>query len=230
MSLHGSTIEIQNAIVQLYLKLEQRFSENGLIRELWKAMAHDVSQQIVSLKAFPASFWTHLTQDSGVSLEEEIRKARLQGDEKTEDLSLGKCFELAIRIEEPTILRIYAPIIHSLRKNWTNTALDFYIMVKSHIARIARVTESYSGDPIAIQHSHLLLQSFEKEVQEHRDAAKVVEDRKQSSKYANAKKPAKKVKKAEKHSGPLAKHGSIRRSRTKPLVKKIDIPRRRARR
>ena len=67
MNLHGSIKDLQNNIVQLYLKLEHRFSENVLIRELWSAMGHDVSQQIQSLNALPQSFWNQLIEGKGRS-------------------------------------------------------------------------------------------------------------------------------------------------------------------
>ncbi len=68
MNLHGSIKDLQNKTVQLYLKLEHRFSENGLIRELWSAMANDVSQQIRSLNALPPSFWNQLKKDQYLPL------------------------------------------------------------------------------------------------------------------------------------------------------------------
>jgi hypothetical protein len=228
MNLHGSTTELQNTLAQLYLKLEQRFNENRLIRELWSGMAHDILQQVASLKAFPSSFWSQLKKDQDGSMDSNIQSAKLQIVEKTEDLPLRKCFELALYLEEPMILKVYVPIIRSLRKNWTNTALDFYIMGKAHLARIARVTESFSGDPLTIQRSNLLLQSFEKEVQE--PEVVMVEPPKRAAKPAPVKKSAEKPKKAPKITGPLAKHSKIRLNRAKPLLKKVELPRRRARR
>jgi hypothetical protein len=56
MNLHSSITELQNVEVQLYLKLERRFKENELIRELWSAMANDISQQKISLKALLPHF------------------------------------------------------------------------------------------------------------------------------------------------------------------------------
>jgi hypothetical protein len=234
MNLHGSTTELQNTLVQLYLKLEQRFNENSLIRELWSGMAHDILQQIASLKSFPSSFWVQLNKDQDGQLVAGIQNSKLQVIDKPEDLPLRQCFDLALRLEEPTILKIYVPIIRSLRKNWTHTALDFYIMVKAHLARITRVTESFSGDPITIQRSNLLQQSFEKEVQAPPEIVKPVEKENKKRAIQPAHKSAVKPKKAStkpaKISGPLVKHAKIHHSRTKPLVKKIEIQRRRAQR
>jgi hypothetical protein len=229
MNLHGSTTELQNTLAQLYLKLEQRFNENRLIRELWSGMAHDILQQIAGLKTFPLSFWSQLKKDQDGLLSANIQSAKLQAIEKPEDLTLGKCFELALYLEEPTILKIYVPIIRSLRKNWTNTALDFYILVKSHLARIARATDSFSGDPITRQRSNLLLQSFEKKVQETHDVVETAKPSKRVVKPAQVKKTAEKPKKAPKITGPLAKHSKIHHNRAKPFLKKVELPRRQAR-
>jgi hypothetical protein len=237
MNLNGSTTELQNTLVQLYLKFEQRFSENALIRELWNSMARDILQQIASLKSFPSSFWAQLAKDQDGRLEMDIHQIKLQITEKPEDLSLKQCFETALRLEEPTILKIYVPIIRSLRKNWTNTALDFYIMVKAHLVRITRVTESFSGDPITIQRSNLLQQSFEKEVQAPQEVIKPAEKKKQAvqpapkassaslkdSKNQPSKKPSKMA-------GVLTNRSKTHHSQTKPLVKKVELQRRRANR
>jgi hypothetical protein len=229
MNLRGSATELQNTLAQLYLKLEQRFNENRLVRELWSGMAHDILQQIASLKMFPPSFWSQLKKDQDELLRGSIQSVKLQIIEKLEDFPLEKCFELALYLEEPTILKIYVPVIRSLRKDWTNTALDFYIMVKAHLARIARATDSFSGDPITRQRSNLLLQSFEKEVQEAHDVVEPIKPAKRAVKPAQVKKPAEKPKKAPEITGPLAKHSKIHHNRTKPFLKKVELPRRQAR-
>ncbi len=231
MNLFGPITELQNTVVKLYLKLEHRFKENGLIRDLWSAMAHDISQQINSLKALPPSFWNQLKKDQDGLLETIIKKAQQQVDEKTEDLALRNCFELALSLEEPTILKIYVPIIRSLRKNSTNPALDFYIMVKAHLARITRETESFSGDPIIIQRSNSLLQSFEKEIQEPQIAIGLPDKKTMVSQHEREKEPEeKKPKKISKPAHPLAKRASMHHGRAKPLVKKVELQRRRAHR
>jgi hypothetical protein len=230
MNLHGSITEFQNTVVRLYLKLEHRFKENGLIRELWSAMAHDVSQQINSLKALPPSFWNQLKKHRNGAFEAVIQGARQQVTVETEDLSLKGCFELALGLEEPTILKIYVPIIRYLRDNWTNPALDFYIMVKAHLARILRMTESFSGDPVVVQRSNLLLQSFEKEVQEPQAALRYAGKNSRASRPAEQKRQVRKLKEASRHARPLARRAEMRHSRTKPLVKKVDLQRRRAHR
>jgi hypothetical protein len=239
MNLNGSTTELQNTLAQLYLKFEQRFSENELIRELWGSMAHDILQQIASLKSFPSSFWTQLSKDRDERMDMDFRSARLQIAETSSDLPLKQCFETALRLEDPTILKIYVPIIRSLRKNWTNTALDFYIMVKAHLARITRVIESFSGDPASIQRSYLLQQSFEKEVQAPQKIVKPAEKENNKRAAQIVRKPEGKSKKdskkqlpkksSSKIAGVLAKHAKTHHSRTKLLVKNLGIRRKSSR-
>ena len=231
MNLHGSIKELQNTIVQLYLKSEHRFSENLLIRELWSTMAHDVSLQISSMNALPNSFWSQLKQDGDGLSAAFADNIRHQHFENEEDASLRNCFERALQFEEPTILKIYVPLIRKLRENLTAPALDFYIMVKAHLARIVRVTESYSGDPVIIQRANLLLQNFEKEVQEPAHIV-VMEPAKKKGHAAHPienKKPAKIIPKPVKRTGALQKR-TILHTRPKRLVKKVSLPRRRARR
>jgi hypothetical protein len=231
MSLHSCIAEIQGATVKLYLKLEQRFNENKLISELWSAMAHDVSQQIISLDELPQSFWNRLkTEPAGLS-ESIIRSNKSQNIEKAEDISLTRCFETAIAHEEATILKVYVPIIRSLRKNWTEQALGFYIMVKAHLARIQRVTEAFSGDPLVIQRADSVLQNFEKEIQEPQPG--ILHQKKKLHPVSPAKEKQiskKPLQKAPKHSPLLAKRSKIHSGRTKPLADKVDLRRRRARR
>ena len=166
MNLHGSIADLQKAAIQLYLKLQKRFKDNALIRELWESMAGDVSQQGDSLKALPPSFWNQLQKEQGELLQATIAYVRLQVTDNIKDIPLKGCIESALQFEEPTILKICIPIIRSLREDPENPALDFYIMVKAHLARISRMTASFSGDPVIIQRSSLLLQTFEREIQE----------------------------------------------------------------
>jgi hypothetical protein len=166
MSLYGSIKEVQSTTEKFYLKLEQRFRGNKLISQLWGQMAQDVSRQIVNLHDLPKSFWTHLKKDQRTLPKTIKTEVTPQNIENTSELSLSECIESAIRSEEAIILKIYVPIIRNLRKDWTGQALDFYIMVKAHTVRIKRVAEAFSGDPVVLQHSSLLFQSFEKEIQE----------------------------------------------------------------
>ncbi len=231
MNLHGSIKELQNNIVQLYLSLEQRFSENQLVRDLWAAMAHDVSQQIHSLDALPQSFWNQLKKEPDALLMAAAQSARHQIVDAEGDLSLRLCLEQALQLEEPAILKIYVPLIRKLRENLTAPALDFYIVVKAHLARITRVTQSFAGDPVIIQRSNALLQTFEKEVQEQHAEARVPHKAKaHATPVQHHEEPAKKTKKTAAKSHPLAKRNKALHTRTKPVVKKVAIQRRRARR
>lgn len=231
MNLHGSIKDLQNKIVQLYLQLEHRFSESELIRELWSAMANDVSQQIRSLNALPPSFWNQLKKDQNLPLIAAAEGASHQSIEKEEDQSLMGCFNRALRLEEPAILKVYAPLIRMLRENSTAPALDFYITVKSHLARITRVTQSYSGDPAIIQRANSLLQVFEKEIQEpHIEIPRPEKKKALAEHSAKRKELAQKQRKTSVKARPLAKPAKILHRHPKPLVKKASIARRRARR
>jgi hypothetical protein len=231
MNLQGSVTELQDIVVQLYLELEHRFSENQLIRDLWSAMAHDVAQQKRSMSVFPPSFWNQLKSEKDGFLEALSPNFKRQAVEKKGDQSLRSCLERALIVEEPAILKIYVPIIRKLRGSWTDKALDFYIMVKAHLARIARVTQSFSGDPIIIQRSNLLLERFEKEVQEPQIAAKPKLHKTASAQPVREKQRVKPQKKAIAKKAPvLAKHAKSHHKMTKPLVDKISLRRRRAQR
>jgi hypothetical protein len=228
MNLHGSITELQNAVVQLYQDLKARFIENKMISELWSAMAHDIAQQTSSLNALPSSFWNRLKNEREELAETISANSRSRSAEKMLDRSLRSCFEHSLHIEEPLILKAYIPIIRSLRKNQANQSLDFYIMVKAHLARISRVTQAFSGDPILIQRSNILLQNFEKEVQEHQ--VPVVVEKKKTH-ILNAPSRTKSSRPNAKHvSHPLSKHPLSRTGRTKPMVDKVELRHRRAHR
>ncbi len=227
MNLHGSITELQNRVVGLYLKLQQRFKENNVISELWSAMASDLSQQVNSLDGLPGNLWHELKRDdqfSGV-----IGDIRSRIPEDTEHCSLLGCFEYVLSIEEPVILKIYGPILRNLREHWSTEALDFYILVKAHLARITRVMQAYSGDPLILQRSSSLLQQFEKEVQA--PPATVLDEMAVRKRPAREKKSNLKSKRSSAPTHPLAaKHAKTRNERGKSLVEKIDLRRRRARR
>jgi hypothetical protein len=228
MNLHGSITELQNRIVGLYVKLEQRFTENRVISELWRAMASDVSQQVQSLNGLSAHFWSELKKDHRFS--EVVNAIGVHASENMEDFSLQGCFQNALSLEEPVILKIYGPILRKLRENWSDQALDFYIVVKAHLARIARVMQAYSGDPLTLQRSNLLLQQFEKDVQAPQAGLSEETDRK---KPAREMKCEPKPKKDSERDHPLnkhaAKHAKTHRERS-PMVEKMNLRRRRARR
>ena len=229
MNLHGSITELQNRVFGLYLKLQQRFKENNVISELWSAMASDVSQQVKSFDGLSEHFWHDLKKDHDFS--EAVNEVRSRIPEKTEDRPLQGCFENALAIEEPLILKIYGPILRNLREHWSGQAPDFYIVVKAHLTRITRIMQAYSGDPLILQRSNLLLQQFEKEVQAPQIAVAEKTDRERP---AREKKPETKSKRSPAQTHPLTqnvvKHAQTRPERSKPLVEKMDLRRRRAQR
>jgi len=229
MNLHGSITELQNRLVGLYLKLEQRFKENKVIGELWRAMASDVSQQAKSLDGLSAHFWNEFKRDPDFSAV--VHGIAIRTPENVEESSLQSGFENALSLEEPVILKIYGPILRHLRENWNQQASDFYIVVKAHLARIIRVMQAYLGDLLILQRSNLLLQQFEKDVQAPQVAPAEKSDRKKP--VREKKRETKSRKKSERHH-PLtkhaAKHAKTHHERSKPLVDKINLRRRRARR
>jgi hypothetical protein len=231
MNLHGSITEHQNRISQLYLKLEQRFRENSLIHELWGSMAKDISLQVSSLNSLPKSLWSQLKENQDGLVESIHAVKKIIIADNKEDIPLRACFERTLQVEEPTILNIYVPIIRRLRENWTGQALDFYIMVKAHLARITRITEAFSGDPLIIQRSNWLLRNFEKEVQEPQISIVLTNKKKLVKAPRPAPKEARKrPRKPLKSARPLIKHSKIRPSRAKPLLNKVNLRRRRAHR
>ncbi len=195
-------------------------------------MAHDISEQISSLNALPRSFWNQLKDSQDGLLEAIDTVTKSQIVDIKEVLSLKGCFQKTLQIEEPTILNIYVPLIRKLREIGTDQALDFYIMVKAHIARIARIIKEFSGDPLIVNQSNSLLARFEKEVQEpavlivpptgKRQVA--VRERMQKSKQLG-----KRRKGSPRSSLALIRSVKIRSGRTKPVIEKVALRRKRAR-
>jgi hypothetical protein len=111
-------------------------------------------------------------------------------------------------------------------------ALDFYVMVKAHITRVAQSVQLFSGDPALGQRCALLLQNFEKEVQE-----PVAIPERRPKRRANKSVPATRHarKTAVRKMRPVVKKEPVRSrvkiaKRAKPLVQKIKLAPRRARR
>jgi hypothetical protein len=210
--------------------LQQRFEGNNLVSGTWAAMGHDLLAQVESLKKLPSSFWHSLKkQEKGLTRAAELILSQDMGKQVG---TLQSCLARTLDLEEPIILRVCAPIIHRLRSNWTDFALDFYVMVKAHIARLARLIQTYSGDPGLSQRCAVLLLNLEKEIQELVEVeaipAKLVLRRVTSARHSRKaaggrlaqipaqKRPSLSLRKIPEHA--------------KPLVKKIEIARRRARR
>jgi hypothetical protein len=230
MNLQGSIVEHQNSIAQIYRKLEDRFLENSIIRALWNNMALDISKQINSLNALQPSFWNQYKKDLDNQFGPTANGSNKQSHEINEIMSLKDCFNLTLQIEETIILTVYAPIIRNLRGNWTNTALDFYIIVKAHVSRIVGVIESFSGDSVLIQKARLLLFKFEKEVQEHSTNTKLAAKKAPISHAVQDNKPKEKPQKPSAPSSSITKHAPNAHNRVKPIVKKVETARKRAQR
>jgi len=239
LRLRSPLSKLEKAIARFYLQLQQRFEGNSLVSESWADMGGDLQAHAESLKKLPSWFWQSLKKQ-----EKELVRATgtiLPADALKPASSLQACIVQMLDIEEPMILKVYAPLIRRLRSEWTERALDFYVMVKAHIARIARVVQAYSGDPAMSQRCAILFQEFEKGVQE--PAVIEIKQKKPIRKGAAAIKQVRKpaaVRRLRKQApAPPSKITVARRrvraleklaKRAKPLVKKIEITGRRARR
>ena len=164
----GAIVEHQNSLLRFYRKLEERFEENGIIQSFWQDMAEDVALQIQSLKSLPSSLWNQLKTDADNSFESTIKTVKevYAPPADIADISLRDCFEISMQLAEPVVLKIYARVIRMLRKNPAVTALNFYILLKTHVTRLVRTTESFTGDPLLVRRAQLLLAGLEKEVKE----------------------------------------------------------------
>ncbi len=222
MSLAGALAKLQKKGVDLYIHISQFFSENSLIRASWVEMAGDLDRQAEGLKRLPGSFWNRLKADPGTSAALELC-ANPDFGHKCDNRRLSYCFSHTLDFEEPLILRAYVPLIRVLRTEWTDQALEFYIMVKAHLARLTRLIEPFADDPVLIQRANDLLRRFEHEVQEPA-VPQAALSKHVAQKIAAARSKKKAVGER------TAAHGRSRHQRAKAIVKKLEIPRRRARR
>ena len=168
MNLQGAIVEQQNSLLRFYRKLEERFEENSVIKSLWREMADDISSQIQSIKSLPPSTWNQFKNAPNNSFESAVKEAKETAVQTADvgTLSMRDCFEASLQLAEPVVLKIYARLIRTLRKNSTSQVLNFYILVKTYVARLLRTTQSFAGDPLLIRRAQLLLAGLEKEVQE----------------------------------------------------------------
>jgi hypothetical protein len=225
-TLRGYLSQLQKAVAKFYAQLHERFEGNVLVSGMLAAMGAELQSQVDNLKKIPPSFWQSLKDQ-----EKELEKAANLVIPTVSEGSLRFCLGQVLDIEEPIILKVYAPLIRRLRSDWTELALDFYILVKAHIAHLAHSIQLFSGDPALSLRCALLLQSFEREVQEHEEIRKtpsgpparkvaahkhIPGSERRHAKPPAPKKPARPVEK-------LAK-------RTKPLVREVKLSGRRAQR
>ena len=231
LTLRGSFSKLQRAVAKYYIQLQQRFGANSLISETWAAMGNDLLIEAESLKKLPPSFWQSLKKQ-----EKELTRAAeliLPPDAARSTETLHSYLVQTLDLEERIILEAYPPLIRRLRASWTDLALDFYVMVKAHVARVERLVRGYSGDPALSQRCALLVQNLERAFQEPVEAV-VVRAR------ATLKRPS-----SARHSGkaaasrraqvPISKQpprsiDKLPKHAASPLVKKLKIPQRRARR
>jgi len=225
MSLKSSLARLQRRGARFYLELAEQFGGNSLIRESWQSMARDMEQQAESLQTIPTRFWLQL-KDAEKTLEEAVQESQNPRSlDSSDGTSLHGCFDRTLRFEEPLTLRLYAPLIRRLRTESRGHALDFYIMVKAHIARLIRLVQPFSGDPLFTQNALRLLEAFEHEVQA--PEAPAPPSPKKSVHRAAARKQTRKsdLQTNAKASRAVGRAKKLAR-RAKPLVGKIEIRRR----
>ena len=224
-----SLSKLQRAAAKYYLQLQQRFALNGLVSEMWGSMGQDLLAQVEGIRKLPSAFWLSLQKrEVELSRAAESICTRFSAEN---DGTLSACLSRTFDLEEPIILGIYAPLIRRLRTDWTEVALDFYVLVRARIVKLARLIQTYAGDPALCQRCAVLLVNLDKEVQEPSEVA-VSKKGKASRKSAGpVKRPVKaatgrrklavSVKSSARQRNRIAKHA-------KPRVSKIAITRRRA--
>jgi hypothetical protein len=166
MNLRGSIVSLQRSGAHFYSKLSQIFAANPVIGEAWLSMSRDLEQQGADLRALPLLFWKSLTKEESRALAEALKSCRIPGSRSPEQgRSLIAYFQAMLDFEEPLILHTYIPLIRRLREGWYDRALNFYIVVKAHVARLQRIIQPFSGDPVLMQRLAGLLSRFEHDVQ-----------------------------------------------------------------
>ncbi len=234
MSLKAALARVQHTGGHFYLKVAETFSENPLMREAWITLSQDMELQAKSLEGMPSGFWKVLKPEEQAHLGVVKECSLGQLTETKEDRSLHNGLVRSLNLEEPLILRAYVPLIRLLRTEWSDRALDFYIIVRSHVTRISRMVQLFSIDPALLQRVQNLQQQFDYEVQT-QPAQELALKRELSRKknFSPARTHAvRKPKKARssKLQLPLSERVQRIAKRAKPLVGKIEMTRRRARR
>jgi hypothetical protein len=227
MNLHGSLTKLKKSGAQAYVFLSQHFNENSLIRETFLAMARDQEQQAASLHSLPRAFWNQLKENGKEPLKSIQQFLAVKAVEIPEDASLQRCLFLILDYEQPAILRVDAPLIRFLRNQGTDRSLDFYVSVKSHVARLDRMISAFSGDPVLLQEVQLPDVPIEYSRSSGRGSAHVgAPVRQTAGKIRTAStRPKKNAQRP-----PRGKHSKRVSDLAKSMVKKMDLPRRRARR
>jgi hypothetical protein len=240
MNLKGSLARLQKSGAEFYLRLAQLFEANQLIRETWADMAQDMKQQASGLEILPSSFWKKWKEEPEDFAQTLREFSSCQTIDTKESKSLHDCFALTLYMEEPLILRAYVPLIRHLRTEFSDRALEFYIMVKAHVARLSRLIQPFADDPALLQRVVNLQENFEHEVQtppappvrlKARATSKAGATTSPAPKRKTRKVPtAIKTSKKTQRALPLAKHAKRAETRPKGLVGQLEMPRRRVRR
>ena len=168
MNLRASLAKVQGLGARFYLELAKHFDQNALIRDTWVEMADDFQNQVSSLKELRPLFWRQLETEEKTLLtvtKETDDLLRTELSTPPSEWSLQVCFTRTLGFEEPIIIKLYAPLLHRLRKAGTDHALDFYIMVNAHVTRLTRLIQFFSGDPVLIERCSALLHGFERAAQ-----------------------------------------------------------------
>lgn len=220
--------------------ISDQFGGNPLIHEKWLAIGNELEKQLAGIKNLPPSFWKMLDVSEAKPLLETVTSALdLNLGVASGEVALRQHFTHTMEIEEPIILRVYAPIVRMLRANWTGRSLDFYVMIRSHLTQLIRLIEPFCGEPLLTQRCSMLVQRFEQELQ-HRPVVEREVRRKAgrvSRKPARriSSRPGRKVLRVAKAKKAMQTRHAIR-SRAprvakspKPLVRNIKLARRRAR-
>jgi hypothetical protein len=229
----GALVKLQKRGAELYVQVAQFFRENNLIHDTWMSMAQDLERQEASLRDLPSSFWVRMKTDEE-SLLRSIQQCAVPrpGSPAWAGRSLNECFARTLDFEEPLILRAYVPLIRTLRTDWTGHALDFYIIVKAHVARLYRIIQPTSGDSLLIQRAANLLATFEREVQLPVSVSPTTVSplRRSETLHGRQAKSAKPRHESASPLRPIRERKTRIAKRAKSLVKKLELPRRRVRR
>ncbi len=168
MNLKGSLNKLLQMGSHHYDTLNQRFSANSLIKNEWAEMARDKNQQAECLGSLHPSFWKLLKENDKETVEAFAATLEVVGEKAKSGPSEGSLHDWLGRtldLEEPVLLKIYAPLIFRLRTDDSGQALGFYIMVNAQVTRLARLIRGFSGDPSLIQRCLSLQSQFEKAAQ-----------------------------------------------------------------
>ncbi len=230
MNLQGSLSKLLKSGSIFYQERAKLFDHNPVIREAWVLLAQDMDQQAAGLRGLSTPFWKEI-QALHPDLIHEVRACLASTPRKKTDgsVSLQDALNRALSCEEPVILRVFVPVIRKLRASWTGRALDFYVIVKAHVTHLNRLVRTYCGDPVSHRRAATLLESFEKDVQRP-EVVKTAKARK-SSRSARSTRKSKKTLKI-RSLRPSRRKPSVTRVRSvsKPVVRKVSLGRRRARR